>query len=110
MNPGKLDTLLTIQQDNGTEKDSAGEHVEVWETYCTLWAEISYDSGSENGESDQLVGISILIATCRYNSGITQKMRVKNGSEYYGIEGIQPINGRQYMRLKCVKKDNDNVT
>lgn len=109
MNPGKLDRLLTVEEDIGTTKDSRGEHIRSWDTYCTIWSKVEYDSGIENEESDQLVGISTLTVTCRYDSGITQKMRIKDGSDYYGIEGIQPLQGRMYMTLKCVKRDNDNV-
>jgi len=109
MNPGKLDRPFTIQYDTGTTKNSRGEHVESWTTYATAYGMFEVDTGVERGESNQLVAVSTVMITCRYNSGITAKMRVLSNSVYYAIVGVQPLPGRQYMRLKCITKDNENV-
>lgn len=106
MNPGKLDKLFTVQRDTGTTKNTRGEHVESWSTYKTFWGSFKYDAGLEDHQSDQLVAVKTITILCRYDSTITAKMRILYNLEYYDIVGIQPLDGRMYMNIKCFIRDN----
>lgn len=103
MNIGKLDRLITIQQDTGS--DSTGEHVPSWETYRQVWAGIKPKSGSERYEAEMLTATNQVIFVIRYDSGVTEAMRISYESEIYDIIHIAEAGRRQYQELTAQKKD-----
>lgn len=107
MNPGKLDILGTIQTNSGT-KNAAGERVDSWTTYTTLWLQKMTISGREPVASDQIVNFTIEEFKCRTIdiSGVTPKMRLYINPEIYDIIEVS-YQDRMYSKLVCRKKDND---
>jgi head-tail adaptor len=108
MNPGKLDILATIQYDAGTTKTSAGTPVRSWTTYKTLWVSKVGSNAVEPVAGSQVV--SLVTEEFKYRttdgSGITAKMRLKVGTEYWDI--VQPVYiDRMYSKLICTRRDND---
>ena len=107
MNPGKLDILGTIQQNTGV-KNTAGERVDAWTTYTTIWLQKLGVSGREPVSADQIVGFTVEEFKCRTTdmSGITQKMRLFIDPEIYDIVEVS-YGDRMYSKLICQRRDND---
>ena len=107
MNPGKLDILGTIQYDAGTKND-AGERVNSWTTYTTVWLQKTTVSGREPVAADEIVNFTIEEFKCRTTdiSGVTPKMRLFISPEIYNIIEIN-YQDRMYSKLICEKSDND---
>lgn len=107
MNPGKLDTYVTIQNDTGTTKDSNGEHIRSWATFCNLYVSRLGVSAKEGVISDQIINITTEEFKYRIIDGaVTSKMRMTNGTEVYDIIEVGYLD-RNYGKLICTKVDND---
>lgn len=108
MNPGKLDILATVQYDAGYTKSASGEPVRSWTTYVTIWVQKLTASGREPVTGDQVVAITTEEFKFRTTdgSGITPKMRLKIGTEYWDIIE-NSYQDRMYSKLICTKRDND---
>lgn len=102
MKLGNLDRYITIQ--TYTEAaDSYGEKIKTWATYHSCYANMSNTSGEEKILTDQLMAKNNVDWTIRYKSGITEKMRISYGSEYYQITAVL-LDGRdKWMILKSYK-------
>ena len=107
MNPGKLDILGTIQTNTGI-KNTAGERVDAWTTYTTVWLQKIGVRGGEQLSSDQIVNFTTEEFKCRTTdiSGVTPKMRLFIDPEIYDILEVS-YGDRMYSRLICQKRDND---
>jgi len=107
MQIGDLDRRITIQQSTAT-KNSYGEDVDSWATYRKVWAMLTYESRASNEqyEADQKVAVRIVKFTVRYDSAITEKMRISWDSGIYDIRSIEEISRERYLVLKCEKRDN----
>lgn len=105
MNPGNRDILITVQQDTGATENAGGEHVENWVQYVKLWAAYTEKSSGENTEADELTGNVIATFNVRYYTGITQKMRILNGSDIYNILSVNPIGRHNELLIEAEKKD-----
>ena len=107
MNPGKLDILGTIQTNTGT-KNAAGERVDSWTTFSTLWLQKLTVLGKESVASDQIVNFTTEEFKCRTIEleGVTAKMRLFISPEIYNIIEVS-YQDRMYSKLICQKKDND---
>ena len=108
MHLGELDRLIVIEQETRT-LDSANYTTVTWATYLTVWAKLESALGSELNESNEKVAKQTVSFVVRYESGITEKMRVKMDSKYYYIVS-QPeyMDRRVFMRLKCEIRDNES--
>lgn len=107
MNPGKLDILGTIQTNAGT-KNAAGERIDSWATYTTVWLNKLAVSGKEQVSADQIVNFAIEEFRCRTIdiSGVTAKMRLFIDPEIYDIIEVS-YGDRMYSKLICQRKNND---
>jgi SPP1 family predicted phage head-tail adaptor len=107
MNPGKLDILGTIQTNTGS-KNAAGERVDTWTTYTTVWLQKMTISGREPVAADQIVNFTMEEFKCRTIdiSGVTAKMRLFIDPEIYDIIEVS-YQDRMYSKLICQRRDND---
>ena len=107
IDPGTLDRKIVIQTYTGT-KDSYGQPVKTWSTYATVKAAMGYDwTGEEGRQVGERVATSDIRWTIRYKSGVTEKMRISYGSDYYWIKQVITRGRLQYMDLVTEKRDND---
>lgn len=104
MQIGDLDRRITIQQAT-TASDVFGEQVETWSTYRKVWAKLSYESGNEFFEADQKTAVRTVKFTVRYDSSITEVMRISYNSAYYDIRSIEEVGRNRYLVLKTEKRD-----
>jgi len=84
--------------------DAYGQKVPTWATHRTVWARIAYENGDEGYEADQKVATRVVKFFVRYDSTITEKMRV-NYNGYYDILAIEEIGRGRYLVLRTQKKD-----
>lgn len=102
---GNLDRYIIIQNYT-TSKDLYGEPIKTWSNYKSVWAEKIQDApGDESIINNQKVGKENINWRIRYNTWITNKMRISYKSEYYEIEGIQEEGRGRYCVLKTFKVD-----
>ncbi len=89
MRLGPLRHLLTIQTDEGTERNSVGEHVEDWQPWGEAWASIEPLSGREIESALQVAPRVTTKVTMRYQEGIHPGMRlVREGGEILHVEAV----------------------
>ena len=104
MQIGNLDRRITVQTST-TSTDAVGQPIETWATYRKAWAMLTYDRGDEYFEADQKTAVRIVKFIIRYDSGVTEKMRICYGSGLYDIRAIEEIGRQKYLVLKTEKRD-----
>ena len=104
MQIGDLDRRITIQQST-TTTNNYGEKVDSWATYRKVWGMLSYERGDEQFEAKQKTAVRVVKWTVRYDSSITEKMRISWDSGIYDIRSIEQISREKYLVLKCERKD-----
>lgn len=105
-NVGKMDTQVVIEQPIITRSSSTGEELSDWSTFATVWAEkLRMPSSSEQIESDQQVARTTVRYKMRYLDGVTETMRINDGSILY-ISGIERIDRMKFLIITAEKRDN----
>jgi len=108
MDIGKLNKRVTIQSQS-TSYDDAGQQVETWNTFATVWANIKHKSGSETIKSDAIASVVRASMRIRYLPGVNAGMRVMYGNTLYRIEAVLPhVEEKRYVDL-VVEVINGNV-
>ena len=101
---GNLDRYIVIQ--NFTEAENTyGEPIKTWATYATIWGEKIEEDGGETIRENQIESKQRITWKVRYNSGITNEMRIYFNSVYYNIENITEVGRSAYLMLKTYKVD-----
>ena len=97
---GQLRFQVTIQQPTITQ--SYGEPTETWSKFATAMADIEPLSGREYFAAKQIMSEQMFKITIRYIAGITKKMRVSYGGDYYDIQDINDVKTRhRELQLMC---------
>ena len=97
---GQLRFQVTIQQPTITQ--SYGEPTETWTTFAISMADIQPISGREYFAAKQVISEQMFRITTRYIAGITTKMRVSYGGNYYDIQDVIDVNFRhREIQLMC---------
>lgn len=104
MNPGKLDIYGYIEYDTGDTKNKGGETIQNWRNYSFVWLQRVAKLGSEQVIADEITGIITDTFRLRYDSGITQKMRLIIDATVYNIISVNYID-RMYMTIDTEKTD-----
>lgn len=101
MRAGRLDTKIIIES-RSTAPNGVGDAIDTWSTHLTVWSEILTNSGKEFLQAREQHSSLAKVITIRWVSGITPKMRVNLGGEYYNIlAAFDPWNTRRELRLLC---------
>ena len=103
---GNLDRRIIIQQ-YSESADSFGERDKTWTTYSTVWAEKIDGSGSEKDVNNQIVAEQSIDFRIRYDSGVTEEMRINYDSKHYNIESISEEGRERFLLLKTYKVDGE---
>ena len=102
---GKLDRTITIQSYSESKNDY-GEATKIWSTYLTCFAEKVWgEVGNETIIDDQEMAYENITYRIRFNSGVTTKMRILDGSEYFNIRYIREEGRGKYMHLKTYREN-----
>lgn len=89
---GQFNRRVTIENHVVTTEDD-GQQVRVWTTYCERWAERMQEQAAEQvREGVQTAPQRTAAWRLRRDTvtaAITERMRLKFGERYYGIESVQ---------------------
>lgn len=108
MDIGKLNKRITIQQQSSSY-DAAGQLVEDWSTFATVWANIKFNSGSETIKSDAIASTVKASIRIRYKQGVSAGMRVAYKDAVYEILAVMPhVGENRYVDL-AVRSINGDV-
>jgi SPP1 family predicted phage head-tail adaptor len=104
MNPGKLDTQITIRRATST-RQANGSVVKTWADIAVLWAAVEPINGREAIVAQQLSASAELKATIRWTADVTAADRVAIGSTVYEISRpTVPVGTRRsFMELWIVE-------
>lgn len=104
MDAGKRDKRITIQSPSASQ-DAAGQMVNTWATFATVWASIKHKSGASTIQSDSdTSSVKASIRILRL-AGVNAGMRVVHGSTVYAIEAVLPDEKNVSLDLVCVVRD-----
>lgn len=104
MYSGKLDRRIVIEQTTPST-DSYGEPTDSWSTYTTVWASVRQIKASERFNSDKVLSVRTAVFKIRYNSGITEKMRINYDGRYWDILGIAEIGRQEGTEITAESKE-----
>lgn len=111
MHIGRLDRIVTIESYTMASNQYSSKRIKTWTTYKSgVPASKDYRSGSgsdEMIEADQRVSVSGGIWVIRYDSGVTDKMRILYDSKYYYIVRVKEIGRGRGMELTTELRDNE---
>ncbi len=99
---GRLDRRITIQV-KSEAIDAYGQRALTWSTHVTLWANFFHKTGKEQEDSSNRSTMRQVEFRTRYNSTITNEMRILYNSEYYKIEDIKEIQRQDGLIIMCTK-------
>lgn len=94
MQIGRLRHRITIQQQTVTRDAYGGETIS-WDTYATVWAQVTPASGRErfiNAGAQEYATVDYKVRI-RYRSDIDPKMRISWGTKILDIESVQDPTG-----------------
>lgn len=87
--------------------NSVNEPIESWSTDKTVWGQIETVNPGEKPIGNSLIGSASKTIRIRYYSGLTNKHRVKFGSRYFSIDGIDLKDEiKREMILYCTERSN----
>ena len=99
MNIGRLNKRITIQEQSSSY-DAAGQPVESWSDFATVWADIKYNSGKETIKADAMASTAKASIRIRYKQGINAGMRVVYQTTTYEILAVLPhVAEKRYLDM-----------
>lgn len=93
MKGGILDRRIIIQNKSEVVATN-GQRTLTWATFLTVWSNPVEKDGFEKTDNNNRSTNRMVHFRIRYNSTITNEMRILWGSEYYKIEDTKEL-GRQ---------------
>lgn len=102
LDAGKLRHRVTIQR-LIRYIDTAGDTVEGWVEFATVWASVEPLSAREFIGSQAMQSQIAVRVTIRHLDGVLASMRLLHGAKVYVIEGVLPDkeSGLEYLTLPC---------
>ncbi len=101
---GTLNRRITIQK-RDTGRDAAGQPVDTWSDYVTVWANIKAPTGMgaiRDMQGDLSASIARYSIRIRYRTDLDASMRVVYGSQVFDIKGVLPDHAdHEYTDLVC---------
>ena len=93
MNAGRLDRRIIIQS-KSIVVDTNGQPTNTWSTFLTVWSNPVEKDGFEKTDNNNRSTMRMVFFRIRYNSTITNEMRVVWEGKSYKIEDTKEL-GRQ---------------
>lgn len=102
---GELDIRIVVEQPTGSSRGLSGGQVQTWSTAYTLWAKEEFFKAKSD---EEMLGDAEFVSTAvdftvRYQSGITETMRINKGGKYYDIVNIFKIGRKAYLKLRTIE-------
>lgn len=100
MRIGELKERITIQIPTKAS-DGMGGHVATWTDHATIWAKAWTTSSSEGEAAMQTGLIRVQKFKIRYRNSLRSSWRIKWGTRYFNITGIDSDAKREFIFLTC---------
>lgn len=94
---------VTIQIENGVERDEHNQPIPKWETFKTLWGKVEWLSGREFWVAQQINNEINGKITVRHTKGLKPSMRVIYDGRIFEI--IAPIPDERKVFLQLLVKE-----
>lgn len=94
-------TFLTPTETQDTNGDPVKSWVEGSAVRCSL--EYKTAGSDEKAEGARIHPFTMVLVTLRYDSTITEKMRIKFDGKEHNIITIAPDSHRRFMQIECVQ-------
>lgn len=102
MRAGRLDRRITIQ--SKTEViDVYGQRTLTWATFLTVWSDPIEMLGGEQTQDNNRSTKRMVDFRVRWNSTITNEMRILWENEFYKIEDIKEISRQDGLIIRTSK-------
>jgi SPP1 family predicted phage head-tail adaptor len=103
MRAGRLNRLITLQQESETEPtDNLNTPVVEWQDVVRVWASVEPLRGREYLETKNVNPELSVRVRIRYLEGVSRKMRVKYGERIFNIESVIDVEEQhREMELMC---------
>lgn len=95
---GSLRNQIDIQQ-QAAGQDAAGQPLDGWTSFATVWADVRHQSGLEAIKGDAPVSTVKASMRIRWREGVKAGMRVLYAGRFYNINGVLPDARREYVDL-----------
>ena len=99
MNAGRLDRRITVQV-NTESIDSAGQRTLTWATHIAIWSNPVQKVGLETDEDKNRSTKRNVDFRTRWNSTITNEMRIIWEGEYYKINDIKELGRKDGLMIQ----------
>lgn len=100
INPGALRTRCQLQARTATQ-DAAGQPLETWTTFATVYADLRHISGLETVRADAIASTVRASARIRWRSDVNAGHRLLAESRTYNITAVLPEQTRRFVDLAC---------
>jgi SPP1 family predicted phage head-tail adaptor len=100
---GDFYNYLTIEQYTASDSSYGDDDTYTWSTYASCWAERLQELPTEGIYRDQPALKNMVSWRVRYDSGITEMMRIYFDGLYYQITGIEVEGRRKFLKLRGYK-------
>lgn len=101
----KCDQQITIEAKTTTQ-DGAGQPVESWATFATVWAEVRPFRGGERFLARQVVGEAVTTFGIRYLAGVTRLQRINYDGKYWDIHDVRPVGRQDKLEIDATARSN----
>lgn len=104
MDPGKRESLITIQRGTPTADNYGGETI-VWATLATAWARVRYGTGQERREAAQERAAQAATFECEWSTALTGVAitdRISFDSDTWDIVSRSPL-GHKEIHFAAVR-------
>lgn len=98
MRAGSLDRRITIEQAT-LAQDGAGQAIQTWTTFITVWASRMDVRGRERFATAQEVAVRTATYRMRWVKGINESMRIQDAGSVYRIIGIADNRRRNWIEI-----------
>tara|TARA_Y100000401_G_C8325657_1_gene228069 strand:- start:101 stop:427 length:327 start_codon:yes stop_codon:yes gene_type:complete len=107
MNIGELDTRIALYSQS-VSTDAWNHENKSRVLLETVWAKVTYKSGTETQTANQRVGVDKIEFLIRYRSGLSARnTEVQKGTDYYDVHSIEVIGRNEALRLITTLRDNN---
>lgn len=98
MKTGDLRRRITIQVPTIVRTGTGGQTV-TWTDHATVWAKAWSVSGSESMNDMKINMLRIQKFCIRYRSKLLPSWRIKYGTKYFNITGIDPDEKKRFLYI-----------
>ena len=95
---GELDRRLIFEVKSEVVA-SNGQRTLTWATHATMWGGFVQKDGKERTDDNNRTTSRMITFKTRWNSTITNEMRIKFEDEWYKIEDIKEIKRKQGLLI-----------